>query len=233
MASVVGQTYPDLEYLVIDGGSRDGTVEIIRKYEPSLAYWHSQPDRGLAHAFNLGLARARGEWILFLNADDYLCHRRVVESMAPHLLAHREAEVVFGRVALALRSETMALESAVMHGRPWQWRQFRFICTIPHLGAFTRRDYFQRVGRFNESLRFAMDYEHYLRAGAGLAARFVPLTVSVMREGGLSLNNVLPTLKEWRWAQTAHRAAPPLLIWGNYLARACCSAIKKAIGRKH
>ena len=72
ITSVMAQTYPHLEYIIIDGGSRDGTVEIIRKYESRLAYWHSQPDRGIAHAFNLGLAQARGEWIVCLNADDIL-----------------------------------------------------------------------------------------------------------------------------------------------------------------
>ena len=72
ITSVMAQTYPNLEYIIIDGGSLDGTVDIIRKYESRLAYWHSQPDRGIAHAFNLGLAQAHGDWILYLNADDLL-----------------------------------------------------------------------------------------------------------------------------------------------------------------
>ena len=69
--SVLCQTYPHKEYIIIDGGSTDGTVEIIRKYQSRLAYWHSQADQGLAHAFNLGFEQSHGDWIVYLHADDF------------------------------------------------------------------------------------------------------------------------------------------------------------------
>ena len=68
--SVLSQSYPLMEYIIIDGGSTDGTREIVHSYESRLDYWHSRPDRGVAHAFNCGLTQAQGDWILFLNADD-------------------------------------------------------------------------------------------------------------------------------------------------------------------
>jgi glycosyltransferase involved in cell wall biosynthesis len=192
--SVLGQTYPHLEYLIIDGGSTDGTVEIIRRYVPRLAYWHSRPDRGLAHAFNLGLAQARGEWVLFLNADDYLTDAAVIADMVPHLHTHRDADVVYGRIALIARDGRDAGHPTDLRGGPWRWQQYRFICTIPHQGAFTR-------------------------AGPRLKAVFVPRLVSHMRDGGVS-QDVPNILREWRQAQLVNRAAPVWLIWANYLSRA-------------
>lgn len=225
MSSVLSQSYPNLEYIIIDGGSTDGTVEIIRKYESRLAYWHSKPDCGLAHAFNLGLTQAHGDWILYLNADDYFVNGEAVASMVPHLVAHQDADVVFGQVALIPRNDTNPSLPAV-YGEPWRWKKFRLICNLPHQAAFTRRDFFDRVGRFDEKWRFAMDYEHYLRGGPNLSAWFVPQTVSVMRAGGLSLSNLLPSLKEWRDAQIANHSASLALIWSNYLARTCWCAVK-------
>lgn len=227
--SVLSQTYPRLEYIIIDGGSTDGTVEVIRRHEPSLAYWHSRPDRGLTHAFNLGLAQAHGDWILYLNADDYLGHSEVIAGMAPHLLRHPNADVVFGRIALVPREGSTAGSPPKMYGEPWRWRQFRFVCNIPHQAAFTRRRYFERVGTFDERFRIAADYEHYLRGGPNLIAIFVPQTVSVMRAGGLSLDNVHPTVREWRIAQTLNKAASPFLIWGNYLARSLSVFLQEKI----
>ena len=105
ITSVMAQTYPNLEYIIIDGGSLDGTVEIIRKYESRLAYWHSQPDRGIAHAFNLGLAQAHGDWIVCLNADDILLTPTAIEQMAPHLLLHQDDDVVFGQMVSLTRDK--------------------------------------------------------------------------------------------------------------------------------
>src|SRR3990170_1119466 len=71
IASFAGQTYPRRELIVMDGGSTDGTVDIIRTQGPAVAYWESSPDRGIYHAWNKALAHAHGEWICFLGADDY------------------------------------------------------------------------------------------------------------------------------------------------------------------
>lgn len=185
--SVLCQTYPQMEYIIIDGGSTDGTVKIIRRYESHLSYWHSKPDRGLAHAFNLGLEHATGEWILFLNSDDFFLNPTVVETMAPHLAKQTETDVVFGNCIFMTRErDAKPAPLRQIYGRPWSWKEFRLTDTIPHPAAFTNRAYFQRVGSFDESVNIVMDYELFLRGGPELKAYYVPVNVSGMREGGKS-----------------------------------------------
>jgi glycosyltransferase involved in cell wall biosynthesis len=221
IASVLGQTYPELEYIVIDGGSTDGTVEVISRHASRLAYWHSRPDRGLAHAFNLGLAQAHGQWVLFLNADDLLLAPTVLEEMAPHLMRNSEADVVFGNmISLTRDREPQPVPLCKIGGHAWRWAEFRRGNMIPHQAAFTRREFFDRVGPFDEAYRLAMDYEHYLRAGAGLQARFVPVAVVGMRAGGRCVNSILDTLREFRRAQVKNRALTPGQAEVNFLLRA-------------
>ena len=81
MLSVVNQTYPNIEYIIIDGGSTDGTVGIIKKYADRIAYWVSEPDKGIYDAMNKGVCRATGEWCSFINAGDVFVHENIVQSI--------------------------------------------------------------------------------------------------------------------------------------------------------
>ncbi len=222
--SVLDQTHAPLEYIIIDGGSTDGSVAIIRRYASRLAYWHSRPDRGLAHAFNLGLALARGDWIIFLNADDFFLDPQAVARMVPQLQAHPGAEVVFGDALMMTRGDRPQPAPLLKrHARPWEWRRYRMwgmFAAIPHQAAFTHRRYFDRVGEFDESYRGAVDYEHYLRGGPGLQAHYVQLPVSGMRLGGLAARHMLHTLREYRRAQQHTGACSPWRAWVNFFCMA-------------
>jgi glycosyltransferase involved in cell wall biosynthesis len=218
--SVVTQSYPGVEYIIIDGGSTDGTTAIIERNAPRLAYWHSRPDRGVAHAFNLGLAQAHGDWLLYLNADDLLLEPTALESMAAHLVRHRDADVVYGQmVSLTREKHPQPVPLCQIGGHPWRWQEFRRVNRIPHQAAFTRREYFDRVGGFDETFRMAMDYDHFLRAGKNLRAQFVPLVLVGMRAGGVCVKHVVDTLREFRRAQIKNRALPPWLAEINFLLR--------------
>jgi len=218
--SVLSQSYPLVEYIIIDGSSTDGTPDIIRRYESRLAYWHSQPDRGVAHAFNLGLAQAQGDWLLFLNADDFLLEPTVIEQMVPHLLFHQDADVVFGNMLSFTRAQDpKPVPLCKIGGHPWRWQEFRRMNMIPHQAAFTRRHFFDRVGCFDETFRMAMDYEHFLRARENLRAQFVPLVLVGMRAGGVCVKHIVDTLQEFRRAQIKNRALPRWLADVNFLLR--------------
>ena len=79
--SVINQTYPNVEYIIIDGGSTDGTVDIIKKYEDKIAYWVSEPDKGIYDAMNKGVVVATGEWINFMNAGDIFTDGDVIDKL--------------------------------------------------------------------------------------------------------------------------------------------------------
>ena len=91
--SVIDQDYKNIEYIVIDGGSTDGTVQAIKENEAHIDYWVSEPDKGIADAFNKGVLAAKGDWIVLLNAADYFQHSGVIDLMIPHLLANQDGSI--------------------------------------------------------------------------------------------------------------------------------------------
>lgn len=206
MRSVLAQDLSGVEYVVIDGGSDDDSVDIIRRHAHRLRYWHSRPDRGLAHAFNQGVEHSTGKWLIFLNADDFFVDHTALSRVSRHLAHNAQADVVFGQVQLVTRE---AAPKVILHsGRPWRWQEFRRRDTIPHPAAFTSRRFFAQFGGFSEDFRVAVDYEHYLRAGQHLRAHFVPELVSGVRIDGLSRALASVTYRESKLAQQVHN------VWG-------------------
>lgn len=206
LQSVVDQTFRDVDYVVIDGGSTDGTVEIIEQYSDKISYWHSKPDRGIGHAFNLGVECSRGEWLLFLNADDYFCRSDALQLLANYT-SSSGLDVIYARVQPVSRDpEPRMIRKSV--GWPYSPWAFLLRDLIPHPAALTSRAYFRRVGPFREDLKIVLDYEHYLRSYKTLKTVFLPEVVAHMRVGGISedrrvcidemlhvqkLNSVLPS----------------------------------------
>jgi glycosyltransferase involved in cell wall biosynthesis len=183
--SVLNQGYPNLEYMIIDGGSADGSVELIRKYEKSLAYWVSEPDRGQTHAINKGLERATGELIAYLNSDDYYLPgalRRVAEEY----IARPEADLFYGKCRII--DETGArtdqrtgsissYEEIVDLWGVW-WRRRNFV----QPEVFWTKRITERIGLFREELHFVMDYEYWTRMfRCGSRSAFIDDEISCFR----------------------------------------------------
>jgi hypothetical protein len=204
--SVAGQTYAARELIVIDGGSTDGTQEILQRNASKLAYWVSEPDRGIYDAWNKGLARARGDWICFLGADDYLWAPDTLERLAPVLeRAYPPIRLVYGEVAVVNESGGKMLRA----GEDWRSARGRFrqIMCLPHTGLMHHRSLFEAHGNFDESFRIGGDYEMLLRELRTGEALFVPgLVVAGMRHGGVSSDPAgsLTMLREFRRAQRKH-----------------------------
>ena len=184
--SVLSQEVVSCEYWVIDGGSTDGSIDIIREHASRLAGWISEPDAGIADAFNKGLDRARGDYVMFLNADDALAGPRVLADLLACARAHAWPDVVYGDCDLVDPDGGRVLYRAVIN-----YDRERFIRreTLPHPGMLMHRRYFERYGRFDPSYRVAMDYELFLRGVPATGAVRAPVLVTRVRAGGISARN--------------------------------------------
>ena len=180
LESVLRQDYPNIEHIVLDGASNDGTVDVLQHYDDRIALWRSEPDAGVYDAWNRGIAEARGEWICFLGVDDEFLPGAISAYMA---LAAKNpnAEYLSSKVRWVHRSGYER-----MIGRPWSWRQFsRWMCTA-HVGSMHHRRLFDRVGKYDTSYRISGDYELLLRARGELRAGYMPVVTVMMRAGGVS-----------------------------------------------
>lgn len=186
ISSVLAQSGVDLEYWVIDGGSTDGTLDIVRQHEPRLAGWISESDRGIADAFNKGLARVRGEYVMFLNADDSLAHPRALAELHDAARSAAWPAVVYGDCDLFDPDSGKFLYRAEIN-----YDRGRFLAreTLPHPGMLMHRRYFEEFGRFDTSFRVAMDYELFVRGVPSTGATRVPGVVTRVRAGGVSARN--------------------------------------------
>jgi glycosyltransferase involved in cell wall biosynthesis len=157
--SVLLQGYPDLEYLVIDGGSTDGSVDIIKRYENRLAYWVSEPDRGQSHALNKGLERATGEIVGWVHADDML-FPGALHTLAAAYNATPGAAIYSGAGAKIDENDNIL---KTVKSRPYDPVLFRTRCTMFQPSTFINRAALDAAGHLDESLHFWMDWDLYLR----------------------------------------------------------------------
>jgi glycosyltransferase involved in cell wall biosynthesis len=179
--SVLLQDYPNLEYIIIDGGSDDESIEVIRRYSPWLAYWSSEKDRGQSHAINKGVAHASGDIIGWLNSDDVL-HPGALFAVASHFSSNK------GCTFLAGFSEFRNIS-----GDEIVWkvdklpRSFAELFEYPmgsylaQPSVFVRREVLKSVGPVNERLHYAMDLDLWLRIAEHHQIHVIPTTLSWMR----------------------------------------------------
>jgi glycosyltransferase involved in cell wall biosynthesis len=177
--SVLLQGYPDLEYIIVDGGSNDGSVEIIRKYAPWLAYWVSEPDRGQTHAINKGWTYATGDVLAYINTDD--CYREdALAAAVEGFRADPRAAMVYG---------TAVVVDEVGHQlRTWEAQPFdlKVMLTVgnvvPQAAAFFARDALERAGYLDETWHMIMDYELCIRLGLQFPAVCLAETLARFRD---------------------------------------------------
>lgn len=211
--SVSTQTYKNSELIVIDGGSADGTRDLIERNSQHIVYWESERDRGIYHAWNKALEVAHGDWMYFLGADDYFVDDYVLARIASHLKhGSTFARVVYGCVDL-VRKDGSVIET---FGSQWNRKRFTQLMTLPHQGVFHHRSLFQEFGHFNEEFRIAGDYEFLLRELKSRDPIFVvDVTIAAMQFGGMSSDQrfSIETLREIRRARTLNSVTVVPIPW--------------------
>ena len=223
MQSVLNQGYPDLEYIVIDGGSSDNSVEIMRKYQSSLAYWVSEKDRGETEAINKGLKRVTGDIWCYLCSDDTLAAgtlARVVEAF------HRtNADVVYGNCNFITSA---GLVSRVKRPGPFDHTRLLKGNYLYQPSVFLRRSVLDKYGFFDESLHYAMDYEYWLRASQSMRFAYVDEVLSNYRLhlNSKSMSAVTRMMNEARSVQKRYGAGGRadwtyfmFILWGRHYYR--------------
>jgi len=221
LRSVACQTYPNIEHIVMDGGSDDGSVEILSAAGDTVI-WTSEPDRGQSHAINKAFARSRGEIIGWINSDDAYFDCQVVEDVAAYFVAHPDVDVVFGHAAQIAEDGTIIWMIWVPR---FSRRLLRIVNFIGQPVAFIRRSALSDP-MLDESYHFSMDYELWLRLDAA-GRRFHRLNritaVDRHQRGrkGVTMADVLQS-DLGRLAQTHGRGYPRgkrILSWVYYTWR--------------
>ncbi len=170
LRSVLGQDYPHIEYLVVDGGSSDGSVAIIRRYAQRLAWWVSEPDRGQADGINKGLRRARGEIVAWLNSDDVYAPWAVREAVEA-FRRHPQAGLVYGN-ALSIDAAGRAFHT--LKAGPWGLPQLMTFHMLAQPAVFMRRDVAEAVGFLDDDFHFLLDHKLWLKMAARAEMVYVP-----------------------------------------------------------
>ncbi len=223
--SVLAQKGADYEYIVVDGGSDDGTVDVIREFESAFAgrmRWLSEPDEGMYDAINKGIARATGDVVGILNADDFLDGDDVLARIAAAFDASGGVDCIFGNVRFV--KEPGGRTERVCFARWWRPWMLQWGYMPPHPSVFIRRDRFAEWGGYvpsRKEYRIAADCELLIRffCNHRMTYRYVPICTTVMRLGGVSTNGVGARVLLNREIVKANRANGHFCCWPMLLPK--------------
>ncbi|WP_425058549.1 hypothetical protein SCACP_32080 [Sporomusa carbonis] len=182
--SVIIQDYPNMEYIIIDGGSTDGTIDLIERYEQYISHWLSEKDNGISDAFNKGISKASGDLVGIINSDDWYAPE-AIKHVVEAFKSNPEIGFVFGDLII---SDTEGQPLYSQTGDPYYQRMIAFdMPSIPHPTVFVRKEIYERFGGFSTDYKTAMDYEFLLKLWKnGVAGLYLPVILAYMRLNGES-----------------------------------------------
>jgi len=176
--SVINQTYPNKEYIIIDGGSTDGTLDIIKKYDGHINYFVSEPDKGIYDAMNKGIKYAKGDKIIFLGAGDCFYNNEVLTQVAPFL---NKYDFVYGNVILKSPVDSKEI---IYDGKFSSYKLT--IKNICHQGIFYDKGLFTKYGHYDLMYKIWADYEFNLRVFRKTKKKYLNLIIAINKPGGIS-----------------------------------------------
>ena len=191
--SILNQTYHNIEYLIIDGGSTDETIEIVKRYENKFQgrlTWISERDNGIYDAWNKALKLYSGEWICFVGSDDIMT-LNAVEKYA-YVIANNPGVNFVSSKTLLVRSDLTPIR---INGKPRSENMNTYNC-ISHVGCMHHKSLFLRKGAFNTEYKIAGDYDFLLRCADTINPAYLPIVTVTVRDGGISGRNIERVARE-------------------------------------
>ncbi len=191
--SVIGQHHPQIEYIIIDGGSNDGTVDIIKKYQDKISYWLTESDSGIYEAMNKGVQKASGDYVYFLGADDCLFNNEIMQRISQHLM-DTPADVLCGKIYIV--DDVLGTKMQRMTGRSLTKEDVYSGIIAPHQGMFVRTSLMKKY-RYNDRYKIAGDYDFFLRLNKyGHNIKYVDDVVAFYSNGGVGASRNMPRVYE-------------------------------------
>ncbi len=201
--SIVSQTVHDYEWIVIDGGSTDGSVELLERYKEHFAFWVSEKDSGVYNAMNKGILHAIGDYVIFMNSGDFFLHADVLHDVIPFL----DKDIVAGSVTV---EGTEKRKTSPVSLTPWSVLNFN----IPHQAEFIQRSLFSTIGLYAEDLFILSDLEFNLKASLkNCSYKSLNYDVASVEQGGISCTQVERVKQENRCIQERNL---PLAVCKDY-----------------
>lgn len=212
ICSVLDQGYPNLEYIVIDGGSTDGSVDIIRRYADRLTWWISEPDQGQSCAINKGLRRATGEWVAWQNSDD-IYYSGVFHDLAMTAKQRPHAGLIIGNMML-IQADDRPIRD-ICYVKPVYKGLLAEGMLLSNQAAFWRRSIHAQIGFLNEELICAFDYDWFLRLLQHTTGAHVDRIWGGFRLHSESKSNMLTQqfYEETNYIQTQHKISRWQKVW--------------------
>lgn len=189
--SVLNQSYNNLEYIIIDGGSTDETIDVIKKYSDKISKYISEPDQGIYYAMNKGISLATGDIIGFLNADDFYSDKSVIKKVVD-AFKNNSVDSCYGDILYVKRNDITTITRNWKSGE-FSIEKFKRGWFPPHPTFFVKRNIYNKFGRFNTTFKFSSDVELMIRflCKYNVSTYYIPEVLIKMRDNGKSNKNYL------------------------------------------
>jgi len=227
--SVINQTYDNVEYIIIDGGSTDGTVDVIKKFEDRIDYWVSESDKGISDAFNKGVKASSGYYINFQGDGDGFVSNNVLEKVFQDIDSSKDIFVSARIKRVDINGNELFTSQYI---DKFDSKSLLFRMSLPHQGLFTHKSYFAKYGLFDVNNTFCMDYDHLLRSYHNFPKVITKdIVVARWRDDGLGNGKTLEIFKEYDKIKRDNKVASFLVLNGVKYWTLFKYYVKKLIGR--
>ena len=207
--SVVSQTYEDFEYVIVDGGSTDGSVDTIKRYaETRPINWLSEPDKGIYNAMNKGIVKASGEYLHFLNSGDILFDNNVVAGMVSEIEKNNHPDILIGRMYKRMPDGSIYINPISDN---YSFLRF-YTSSLDHPSSYIKKVLFDKYGLYDESLKIVSDWKWFMQVVAmnGIKPVIVDTNVSIFDMTGISETNL--TLRDRERRLIMSDTVPPCFL---------------------